>query len=412
MVLSDPEASGVMISNITGLGAEEASIYTTDLASIDGALYNSSRLPQREINITVLPLTTDDGSVEQHRLEIYKFFPIKQKITLVFETETRLAEITGYVKTNQPEIFSNQSSVSITVVCPDPYFYDIKKYQGITSVIFTSLYKRFQFKYKNDTSDIPDRIIETYGAKYAFTQPYSEDITSTEDRYWNVGANFPTLVNDDIVLFNPTQSAGSHKTYLKFDNNDNNYEVLTEEGADFTSDWDDGRFSDNNTSDDYLVLKFSDDRFYITDSFNKDEHLDWWKHTKFAEYADNIEQLIKYEGDVQIGVQILIDVFSDLRDFSIVNIDERTFMKIDDIKVYELTGDYLKRGDQIEISTVKGHKYIILKRNGITYSLLNCIDRDSEWFQLNVGDNIYTYLANDTSIVSVTMKYRTALIGI
>ena len=178
------------------------------------------------------------------------------------------------------------------------------------------------------------------------------------------------------------------------------------------SDWDDGRFSDNNTSDDYLVLKFSDDRFYVTDSFNKDEHLDWWKHTKFAEYADNIEQLIKYEGDVQIGVQISIDVFGDLRDFSIVNIDERTFMKIDDIKVYELTGDYLKRGDQIEINTVKGHKYIILKRNGITYSLLNCIDRDSEWFQLNVGDNIYTYLANDTSIVSVTMKYKTALIGI
>ena len=87
MVLNDPESTGVIISNIDGLGAEEASIFTTDLASIDGALFNSARLPKRSINLTIIPIATRNGSIEDHRLEMYKYFPIKQKVTLRFETD-------------------------------------------------------------------------------------------------------------------------------------------------------------------------------------------------------------------------------------------------------------------------------------------------------------------------------------
>lgn len=411
MVLTDPESSGILIANISGLGAEEAQIYTTDLASIDGAIFNSSRLPQRDITMTLMPISNAEGSVEWHRLEMYKYFPIKQKIKMVFETENRLAEIEGYVATNQPEIFEQQTSISITVTCPDPYFYDIKQYQGITTKIFTSVYKSFQFRYKNDVSDILPRVVEMYNAKHAIGMPSTLDTAPTDTRVWYVEQNAPQLSNNDIILFIPKQSAGNSKTYIKFYSNVQ-YEVLTAEGADFTSSYDFGRFSDSNDEDDILILKYSDNRMYVQGSFNKEDHLDWWKKTKFGEYASQIEQLLKYEGDVQLGCLFTIDIFGDLRNFSIVNIDERASFQFDDEKVNALTGSYFKSGDQIELSTVKGNKYVILKRDGVSTSLLNCINRDATWFQLNVGDNVYTYLANDTSVVSLTVKYKTALIGI
>lgn len=425
MVLLDPESSGIFITNIDGLGAEEASIYTTDLASIDGSIFNNARLPQRDINLTLMPLDTNDGSVEDHRLEIYKYFPIKQKVKLVIETDNRLAEVTGYVQTNQPDIFSDKSSVSVTITCPDPYFYDVKKYQGITTKIFTSVYKSFQFRYKNDITDIISRVIELYNAKGAYIG--GNDETQYTWKLYNSNNTINTglkssLRNNDIILFIPQSmnfSNPDHQAYIQLaymDNGSLSYDDIpmynTDGSSWIVSEYDNGRFMDGNDEDDILILKYSDNRFYVQGSFNKEDHLDMWKKTKFGEYASQIEQLLKYEGDVQIGATFYIDVFGDLRDFSIVNVDERAFFSFDDEKIKTLTGSYLKSGDQIEISTVKGNKYVILKRDGETTSLLGCIDKDSTWFELNVGDNIYTYLANDTSVVSLTVKYKTALIGI
>ena len=82
MVLTDPESAGVIISNIDGLGAEEASIFTTDLASIDGALFNSARLPKRSINLTIIPIATRNGTIEDHRLEMCRHVPSNHKVTV------------------------------------------------------------------------------------------------------------------------------------------------------------------------------------------------------------------------------------------------------------------------------------------------------------------------------------------
>ena len=63
LVLNDPYSSGILITNIEGIGAEEATIYTTDYASIDGAFFNSSRIPQRDITITLKPIETYDKNI-------------------------------------------------------------------------------------------------------------------------------------------------------------------------------------------------------------------------------------------------------------------------------------------------------------------------------------------------------------
>lgn len=49
--LTDPEKSGFVIKEIGGLGPVKADINTTDIATTDGALFNSSRATAREITM-------------------------------------------------------------------------------------------------------------------------------------------------------------------------------------------------------------------------------------------------------------------------------------------------------------------------------------------------------------------------
>lgn len=410
MVLTDPESAGVIISNIDGLGAEEASIFTTDLASIDGALFNSARLPKRSINLTIIPITTRNGSIEDHRLEMYKYFPIKQKVTLRFETDKRLAEIQGYVETNQPTIFSDKESIAITIVCPDPYFYDVKKYNGITTTIFTSVQKAFQFKYANDISTALSNIQQEFNAKYIDQEPINGvSIGTNVNQIWETSKEM-SLINNDKIIFIPHLPVGSSKTYLQ--NGTNKYEVLTADGYDFNTSTSQGRLKTTNDLEDILVLKYSDRRIYVQKIITKENDQKYWKKTIFGNYTQALEQLLQYEGDVQIGALFTINIYGALRNFRIYNMDTRTYMTFDDEKINALTGAYLQDGDLIELNTIKGNKYVRLKRGNEYYSLLNCINNDADWFQLNVGDNIYTYLANDNSLLSMTVQYRTALIGI
>lgn len=112
--------SGLIITSIDGLGPVKASINMLDLATTDGQKYSSARLPGR--NIVIKALFTHATSIEEARLLSYKYFPIKKKLKFHIETDTRVAEIEGYVESNEPDIFSEQSSCQISIVCENPYF--------------------------------------------------------------------------------------------------------------------------------------------------------------------------------------------------------------------------------------------------------------------------------------------------
>lgn len=47
--------------------------------------------------------------------------------------------------------------------------------------------------------------------------------------------------------------------------------------------------------------------------------------------------------------------------------------------------------------TVKGKKSITLLRNGKTTNILNCLDKNADWFQLAKGDNVFAYTAEEGS---------------
>lgn len=125
--------------------------------------------------------------------------------------------------------------------------------------------------------------------------------------------------------------------------------------------------------------------------------------TIFGEIITNQEQNIYYEGDAEIGVVIYIHALGDVTNLTIYNSITRKVMKIDNDRLVALTGSGIIFGDDIIISTVKGQKYIQLFRDGIYINILNCLDKDADWFQLTKGDNVFAFTA-DTG--STSMRFR------
>ncbi|MBR5780370.1 MAG: phage tail family protein [Bacteroidales bacterium] len=266
--LSRPEKSGFIIKKIEGLGPGKANLNMTEVSTNDGSIYNSSRLPSRNIVFSLGYLWKN--SIEDVRQLSYKYFPIKKKLKLLIETDNRLAEIEGYVESNEPDIFSKDEGADISIICPNPFFYSAGE-EGNNVTVFSGYDPLFQFPFSNES--------------------------------------------------------------LK--------ECLLEVGA------------IHNSKDECVV----------------------------------------YDGDAEIGVNITIHALGEASDITIYNLGTREVMRINTERMKSLTGYGIIAGDDIVICTVKGNKSVTLVRNGIKTNILNCLDRDADWFQLSKGDNIFTYTA-------------------
>ncbi len=266
--LANPEPSGFVITSIEGLGPVKSNINTTDLASNDGALYNSARLETRNIVFDIVFL--EHSTIEETRQLTYKYFPIKKPVTLVFKVDNREAMTLGYVESNEPTIFSEREGCQISIICPDPYFYSTGE-GGTTVTVFSGVQPNFQFPWSNESLLIP-------------------------------------LIEMGII-----------------------------------------------------------------------ENLK--------------ERTIYYTGDSETGIVIQIHAIGRAENVTIYNTGTRETFTIDTTRLEALTGYGIVAGDDIEISTLRGKKRITLLRNGIQTNILNCIDKNSSWFQLAKGDNVFTYIA-------------------
>ena len=111
-----------------------------------------------------------------------------------------------------------------------------------------------------------------------------------------------------------------------------------------------------------------------------------------------------YQGDVEVGVELMIFSRGNVAGFVIFNYDNPTErMSINDERLISLTGSGIKRDDKIVISTIRGQKSITLFRENKQYNILNALNRDAFWFQLRKGDNIFAYAA-DTGIAHVIFR--------
>lgn len=153
MVLNKPELCGIAIKSIDGLGPPKSKINYQELATIDGGLYTSSRAEARNIVFELMPLDIP-VSVEDNRRKTYRYFPLKKKVKVMVETDFRVLQCEGYVESNDPDIFSNEETISITVVCPDPWFYST----GDSSTVFSGVEAMFEFPFSNES--LTENLIE------------------------------------------------------------------------------------------------------------------------------------------------------------------------------------------------------------------------------------------------------------
>lgn len=267
--LARPEVSGFAITSITGLGPGKAVINTTDFSTTDGGIYSSSRLSVRNIVISLQFLWKD--SIEDTRQRSYKYFPIKRKVTLQFETDNREVSIEGYVESNDPTIFSDAEGTDISIVCPDPLFYSSES----SLTVFSGIEPMFEFPFCNDS------------------------------------------MSEDLLEMSVIQNVA--------------------------------------------------------------------------------EKVIVYEGDAEIGVTITIHAIGEARNITIYNTETREFMRINTDKLKTSTGSGIIAGDDIIICTVTGRKTVTLLREGKIINILNCLEKESQWFELTKGDNVFAYTAEEGS---------------
>lgn len=266
--LANPERSGFIVESVTGLGPGKATINSTEIATNDGSLFNSSRVQSRNIVISLRYMWKD--SIEDVRQLSYKYFPLKKKVTVLVKTDNRSAEIEGYVESNEPNIFSKEETADVSIVCPYPFFYSG---EGTHTTVFSGIEPMFEFPFSNES------------------------------------------LTENLLLMGSIQN--------------------------------------------------------------------------------RTENIIPYDGDVETGVTITIHAIGDASGITIYNTMTREIMKIDTDKIEAFTGSGIVAGDDIVICTIQGRKSVTLIRNGERTNILNCMDKNTDWFKLSKGDNFFAYTAEE-----------------
>lgn len=182
---SEPSASiddqsGLLITNIDGLGPVKADLRITDFTHAPGGKYNSRKVGTR--NIVIEAYYTYATDVEESRLKTYKFFPVGQEVRLEVVTGKRKVWISGIVESNEPDIFSELGGCQISVICPDPYFKDID--EEYEETLFSNITPTFYFPFHSGNTYMDGIIVEDPNlpsADQGATGAYEVDVPDDQD---------------------------------------------------------------------------------------------------------------------------------------------------------------------------------------------------------------------------------------
>lgn len=125
----------------------------------------------------------------------------------------------------------------------------------------------------------------------------------------------------------------------------------------------------------------------------------------FSELSVDNRVSIEYTAEIDSGIAITIDCFSDPGDITIYDVTTLGRIYISTNRIQMITGKKLSEGDRINISTYSGDRYIELLRDGQTKNILAAINKDADWFQLKQGRNLYTYTTQEEH-ATIVMTFR------
>lgn len=141
------------VYKIQGLNPPQATINSSVNTTTDGSNINSVRLGNRNIVI----YTTIEGNVEENRINLYKYFPVKRNVKLYFSNGVRKAYIEGTVELIECDLFTNKQIAQISIICPKPYFKDVNN----LVTMFSDVSKMFEFPFNIQKEGIEFSAITT-----------------------------------------------------------------------------------------------------------------------------------------------------------------------------------------------------------------------------------------------------------
>jgi hypothetical protein len=121
----DDIAGGFIVKEIQGLDPVQATLVSSNFATLDGEEYQSSSLEKRNIHIILEynPDYTLDQTVRGLRKQLYPYFRPKSPITLkVYMTDGLIVQIDGRVETMEAPLFTATPTVDVSIVCFKPDF--------------------------------------------------------------------------------------------------------------------------------------------------------------------------------------------------------------------------------------------------------------------------------------------------
>ena len=145
------------VVGIDGLTRPPSTINTAIAGGIDGSFFNSARVEQRNLVISIILR----GDIEANRQALYTIFPLKSKCTIYFSNKNRDVKIEGFVETLEADLFTMQERVQVSIICPRPYWQDMNE---IIDSISTTV-NLFQFPF-SISEPIP--FAEVYNEPHAF----------------------------------------------------------------------------------------------------------------------------------------------------------------------------------------------------------------------------------------------------
>lgn len=121
--------------------------------------------------------------------------------------------------------------------------------------------------------------------------------------------------------------------------------------------------------------------------------------------ADLTETVLSYGGNIETGFLFTISPDRDLSEFTIFHRPPDQTLRTVDISYPLLAGDVL------QISSVRGSKSVLLTRAGVVSSLLYAQSPQSDWLELQPGDNNLRVYAEGAPI-PYTIEYTTKYGGL
>lgn len=406
--LGNPEKSGFLITSITGLSSPKATINTTDVPTNDGSVYNSSRLGNRNITITMRIL--DNPSIEKNCQTLYKIFPSKRRLKIRFLTDyNRDVYAIGYVESNQIDHFSKAVTSTISIVCPDPYFYD----EDTQYVVFGNSDNEMEFPIETEiytTNEMPSgKSSETVRREHRIQNAaiaLIDEVIEPERDPQGVHSIHGIFESTDTIVY--WLNCLPDTKYAIRKQNGDRLRVATSKTKPTTYDETDVRLysSDDSMPDAYTFTTATDAKYMIINPYSRGNgsEVESWNTMEISKVVNNIclsdvyldtVRNIMYDGEIESGCIIRFIFVGTVSNLKIYNITTQEVMSVNYTFV---------RGDELVINTINNQKSIKIFKNGTYTSILNKLSRDSDWFVLNKGDNMFAYSADGQANAYMTIE--------